>query len=168
MGSFAQRFALNAENQLKAGSTWLAIALVPIFIALAQMPGLKEAIDKVPLLAGYGAPIAALLAILAAKFRPSASASSQEQALAAEIVRLTLNKALAAHGVPEIPPPPGGVPLPHGMVVPALPPPPAAPPPPPVDPVRAALARFNPQATQLDLDRALAELRATRAVDIPT
>jgi hypothetical protein len=130
--SFAQRFAANAEAQLKSGSTWLALALVPIFVAIANLPDLKGAIDHIPLLAGYGAPIAALLGILAAKFRPSGTQTTQTQQLVAELARLKMNEYLRAHGAPEIPAPATPVALPGlALPIPAAPaaaaPPPSAP-----------------------------------------
>jgi hypothetical protein len=120
--TFAQSFALNASNQLKSGSTWAAGAFLIVLGAFAAWPGAAAALDAIPFLKGYGIPIIGMLTVLVAKFRPSGTVSSQAQMYAAEIVRLVTNKQLAAHGVPEIPPPAGGVPLPKGMVVPEIPP----------------------------------------------
>jgi hypothetical protein len=120
--SFAHRFAVNAEAQLKSGSTWAAGAFAVLIGVVAAWPDLGNAIDMIPGLHGYGLPLAGFVVVLGAKFRPSGAMTSQTQAMVAEIARLRMNEWLRAHGAPEIPAPAATalppIPLP---VVPAVP-----------------------------------------------
>ena len=106
--TFVEGIAHNAEVAAKSGSTYVVVIFGALAALFAGLNPQQQAalLSSFPFLDGYVPIIAAVVAFLVTKLKPSSAVSSQTQALIDEILRLKTNPVLIAAGLPTIPSPP--------------------------------------------------------------
>ena len=117
--TFVEGIAHNAEVAAKSGSTYVVVIFGALAALFAGLNPQQQAalLSSFPFLDGYVPIIAAVVAFLVTKLKPSSAVSSQTQALIDEILRLKTNPILVGAGLPTIPSPPT-IPVPAASISP--------------------------------------------------